>query len=93
MQAEGADEINTKAMRPYRSRRSSSTEANQGDLEQGNLKQEITRIQVKGGSSGSLQDGCSRAVRVNGRKAIKCKNMFPCTQFFPIHEKLAVQDV
>jgi hypothetical protein len=44
MQAEGADQISTKAMRPDKSRRSNSSEADQGDL-----KQAITMIQVKGG--------------------------------------------
>jgi hypothetical protein len=41
------------------------------------------------GSCGSLQEGCSsRAVRVNGRKTIKHKNMFQYAQFLPIHEKM-----
>jgi hypothetical protein len=39
MQAEGADEINTKAVRQYRSRRSTSTEADQDDFEQGDRNQ------------------------------------------------------
>jgi hypothetical protein len=70
MQAEGADEISTKGMKSYRSRRSNSSEADQsdleqgdrdqnradqGDLEEGNPEQAVVMIQVKG-AVGTVRD-------------------------------------